>query len=286
MNHSVVVGIDGSAQSAAAAGWAAEEARRTGRALRMVHVVHAEGGDFARAGQPADRLPRSVTEIRDRISAVLPDLETTCEQVPGTPSYALAAAGERDGLLVLGSRGLGGVTGLLVGSVGLRVAAHARCPVVLVRGGAGGTPGERGEVLVGVQGDRPCDAVLAFAFDQAARRGAVLRAVEARTTPAGPYRTQAPLEQQAITRSLTADRLVHLQDALGRWRERFPDVRTRAEVVDGGAAEALLEASHGASLVVLGRRAPGHPMAAPRLGPVTHVVIHRARVPVAVVLHD
>ncbi|WP_329500458.1 universal stress protein [Kitasatospora herbaricolor] len=66
----------------------------------------------------------------------------------------------------------------------------------------------------------------------------------------------------------------------------LPDVLTRAEVVDGGAAEALLEASQSASLVVLGRRAPGHPMAAPRLGPVTHVVLHRAHVPVAVVPHD
>ncbi|GGV35139.1 hypothetical protein GCM10010495_60120 [Kitasatospora herbaricolor] len=79
---------------------------------------------------------------------------------------------------------------------------------------------------------------------------------------------------------------MHLQDALGRWRERFPDVLTRAEVVHGGAAEALLEASNSAALVVLGRRAPGLPMAAPRLGPVTHVVLHRAHVPVAVVPHD
>ncbi|MFI6444440.1 universal stress protein [Kitasatospora sp. NPDC050543] len=286
MNHSVVVGIDGSAQSAAAARWAAEEARRSGRALRMVHVVDEEGGALARTGQPVDRLPRSVTAIRDRIAAVLPELEIACERIPGSPAYALAAAGERGGLLVLGSRGLGGFTGLLVGSVGLRTAAHAGCPVVLVRDDADGTAGSRGEVVVGVRGDRPCDAVLAFAFDQAVRRGAVLRAVEARTSPAGPYATQAPLDQRSIRESLATARLVHLQDALGRWREKFPEVRTQAEVVGRGAADALLEASRGASLVVLGRRAPGHPMATPRLGAVAHAVLHHAHGPVAVVPHD
>jgi nucleotide-binding universal stress UspA family protein len=286
MRHAVVVGVDGSVQSAAAARWAAEEAGRTGRALRMVHVPDADGVAPARTGRQVVRPPESVTAIRDRIAAARPELEIACERVAGSPSYALAAAGEWDGLLVLGSRRRGGVAGLLGGSVGLRTAAHARCPVVLVPAGYDGAAGAGGEIVVGVQGDRPCDAVLGFAFDQAARRGAVLRAVEARTPSAGPYVTQAPLDQQAIRESLVADRLVHLQDALGRWREKFPDVRTRAEVESGGAAEALLEASRGASLLVLGRRAPGHPMAAPRLGAVARDVLHHARGPVAVVPHE
>ncbi|WP_371494644.1 universal stress protein [Kitasatospora sp. NBC_00374] len=198
MNHAVVVGVDGSAQSAAAAACAAEEARRSGRVLRMVHVVEGEGGALAPAGQPEERLPEGVTGIRDRTAAVLPELETTCRRMTGRPAYVLAAAGEREGLLVLGSWGLGGVAGLLVGSVGLRTAAHARCPVVLVRDGADDAVSGRGEVVVGVRGERPCDAVLAFAFDQAARRGTVLRAVEARTSDSGPYVTRAPLDQQAI----------------------------------------------------------------------------------------
>jgi nucleotide-binding universal stress UspA family protein len=285
MQHTVVVGIDGSAQSAAAARWAAEEADRTGQALRMVHVAGAASG----APEPTDRqtgsLPESVTVLHDRIAAAMPHLEIACERVTGSPSYALAAAGERGGLLVLGSRGRGGVAGLPLGSVGLRTAAHVRCPVVLVRAEGDGAAAAAGEIVVGVQGDRPCDAVLGFAFDQAARRGAVLRAVEARTPPAGPYVTQVPLEQRAIRDSLVADRLVHLQDALSRWREKFPEVRTRAEVESGGAAVTLLEASRGAALVVLGRRAPGHPMAAPRLGSVARDVLRHAHAPVAVVPH-
>ncbi|MFJ1706659.1 universal stress protein [Kitasatospora sp. NPDC088346] len=283
MNQAIVVGLDGSAQSEAAARWAAREARRSGRALRMVHVVDEDSVAPGPPGAPGARLPEAVAGIRDRIAAALPDLEITCERITGSPSYALAAAGERAGLLVLGSRGLGGVAGVLVGSVGLRTAGHARCPVVLVPDGADGTVGE---VVLGVQGDRPCDAPLAFAFEQAARRGTVLWAVEAWTPPAGPYATEAPLEPPAIKESLAADRLVHLQDALSRWREKFPEVRTRAEVVGRGAAEAVLSASGSASLVVLGRRAPRHPMSPPRLGAVAHAVLHHAACPVAVVPHD
>ncbi|BFV60788.1 universal stress protein [Kitasatospora sp. CMC57] len=287
MNQSVVVGIDGSAQSETAARWAAEEARRSGRSLRMVHVAAAGGGVLPPAGEPVERLPEPVAEIRDRIAAALPELAISCVRVTGSPSYALAAAGERAGLLVLGSRGLGVVVGTLVGSVGLRTASHIRCPVVLVRDGADdGTADTAGEVVVGVQGDRPCDAVLAFAFDQAARRGAALRAVEAWRPPVRRYVTQAQVEQPAIRESLAADRLVHLQDALGRWREKYPEVPTHAEVVGVGAADALQAASRKASLVVLGRRAPGHPTAAPRLGVVAHAVLHHAHSPVAVVPHD
>ncbi|WP_405015791.1 universal stress protein [Kitasatospora sp. NBC_00070] len=285
MKRAVVVGVDGSAQSEAAARWAAEEARRSGRVLRMLHVA-ADGGGLAPADEPTDRLPAPVAEIRDRVAAGWPELTISCEQVTGSPYYALAAAGERAGLLVLGSRGLGAVVGRLVGSVGLRTAAHSRCPVVLVTERADGPADGRGEVVVGIQSDRPCDAVLAFAFEQAARRGVALRAVEAWTPPTGPYVTEAPLGQQAIRESLATARLVHLQDALGRWREKFPGVPSEAEVVGGGAADALRVASRGASLVVVGRRAPGQPMAAPHLGTVAHVVLHHAHSPVAVIPHD
>ncbi|MGW2402745.1 universal stress protein [Kitasatospora sp. NPDC001664] len=283
MKRFVVVGIDGSVQSESAAHWAAEEALQSGRALRMVHVAPGERGGLASEDAPEERLPAPVAAIRDRVVAARPGVDASCDRTTGNPAYVLAAAGERAGLLVVGSRGLGGVVGRLVGSVGLRVAAHARCPVVLVRDGDAGT---QGEVVVGVQGDRPCDAVLAFAFDQAARRGAALRAVEARTLASGPYLTEAQVEQADIQEGLAADRLVHLEDALGRWREKFPGVTARAEVVVGSAADVLVAAAHGAALLVLGRRSPAHPMAAPRLGSVAHAVLHHAHGAVAVVPHD
>ncbi|MFH8384692.1 universal stress protein [Kitasatospora sp. NPDC018058] len=300
MPHDVVVGIDGSTQSAAAAGWAAREARRNGLALRMVHVAGGEVDALECDLGGGSALPRPVAAIRDRITAALPELAVSCEIVPGNPAYALAATSRRSSVLVLGSRGLGGFTGLLVGSVGLRAAARTDCPVVLVPAGAGG-PAESGgpagpdvtdepaaapgEVVVGVQGDRPCDAVLAFAFQHAAATGARLRVMESRDTYHGPYTTEAPVGVREIGESLAASEQVRLQDALARWRDKFPGVRTEAQVCAWSPGRMLVEASRTASLVVLGRRAPAHPMAGPRLGAVAQSVLHHTHCPVAVVPH-
>ncbi|MEU9076996.1 universal stress protein [Kitasatospora sp. NPDC048538] len=286
MSHSVVVGIDGSEQSTAAAAWAAAEADRSGRSLRMIHVGGPEDGRPLRPEGVDDGLPSAVLSVRDRIAAVLPGLGLSCERIPGSPAHALAAAGAREGLIVLGSRGLGGFTGLLVGSVGLRVAADALCPVVLVRADTDGEAAGAGDVVVGVQGDRPCAEVLAFAFEQAARRGVSLRVLESRSLPAGPYVTKAPVDQPEIRGALAEAELVRLQDALARWRDKFPQVRVEAEVTSRHAGGALVDASRGASLVVLGRRTPGRQVGVSRLGSVAHAVLHHAHSPVAVVPHD
>ncbi|MQS16243.1 hypothetical protein F7Q99_29490 [Streptomyces kaniharaensis] len=149
MSHAVVVGVDGSAQSAAAAEWAAYQAHRSGRALRLIHVG-ARPEFSVEAADPVELLPRPVLALRDQIVEVLPGLTVSCEHVPGSPAEALVAAGDGGGLLVLGSRGIGGLAGLLLGSVALRAAAHAACPVVLVGAGTDGQGDVHGDVVVGV----------------------------------------------------------------------------------------------------------------------------------------
>ncbi|MFG2818503.1 universal stress protein [Kitasatospora sp. NPDC048365] len=126
----------------------------------------------------------------------------------------------------------------------------------------------------------------ALAFEQAAERGMALRAVQSRTEPAGPYTTEAPIEQREIRDSLAATEQLRLQDTLARWREKFPEVRAEAEVIAWSPARSLAEASRTASLLVVGRRTGGHPMGTPGLGPVARAVLHRAHCPVAVVPHD
>ncbi|MFJ8441286.1 universal stress protein [Kitasatospora griseola] len=285
MSDSVVAGVDGSAESTAAAHWAAAEAHRRRVPLRLVHVVPPEDGDLPHREPAGSRRPDSAAALRAEIAHALPHLDVSCDLVPGHPWSALTAAGETAGLLVLGSSGPGGVTGRLLGSVALRAAAEARCPVVLVPADAGPATAT-GEVVVGLRGDRPSDAVLAFAFEEAARRGAVLRALEGRTEPDGPLHTDGPVTPEQLRWSLVESRTVRLQDALAHWRGKFPEVRTAAEVSGRSASRTLLDASRGAALVVLGRRAPAHPLAAPKLGHVVHAVIHRAHGPVAVVPYD
>ncbi|MFD5463929.1 universal stress protein [Kitasatospora sp. NPDC127059] len=286
MFDSVVAGVDGSAESTAAARWAAYDAHRRGVALRLVCVLPPEGGDLPPLEAGGDRLPECVTELRAQLAHALPLLEVACEPIPGSAWSALAAAGERGGLLVLGSSGPGGVTGRLLGSVALRAAAEARCPVVLVPVGAADPEAGPGEVVVGLRGGRQSDAVIGFAFEEASRRGAVLRALEGRVEPYGPLRTGAPIGPDEIRRSLVEAETVHLRDALAHWRDKFPEVRTSAEVSGWSASRTLVEASRSAALVVVGRRAPARPTGVPKLGHVAHAVIHRAHGPVAVVPHD
>ncbi|WP_198520703.1 universal stress protein [Kitasatospora sp. CB02891] len=285
MCDSVVAGVDGSAESAAAARWAAADALRRGVALRLVTVVSPSGSAFGHREPAGHRLPEFATTLRAELVHALPGLDVSCEAIPGEPWSVLAAAGEKQWLLVLGSRGSGRLAGRLLGSVALRTAAEARCPVVLVPEGAADPDGS-GEVVVGASGERPSGAVLGFAFEEAARRGAVLRALEGGAEPHGPLRTDAPIGPAEVRRSLVEARTVRLQDALAPWQEKFPEVRTVAEVTGWGASRALLEASRGAALVVLGRRAPAHPLAAPHLGHLAHAVVHHAHGPVAVVPHD
>src|SRR5690242_9984758 len=151
----IVVGIDGSESALDAARWAAAEAARRNRRLRIVHAYRwplPEYGpvpfdvsmiDAVRAG--ADKVVR---EAAAAVIEIVPDSPPETAVVRGAPVSVLLEESARAELLVLGSRGLGGFAELLAGSVAVELAAHGRCPVVVVRGE---TPGD-GPVVVGVDG--------------------------------------------------------------------------------------------------------------------------------------
>jgi nucleotide-binding universal stress UspA family protein len=220
-----------------------------------------------------------------------PGLLIAADRLSGEPTAALVAAATDADTLVLGSRGLGRTVGFLLGSVSQTVVARARRPVVLIRPGADGeregdspaTATSYGDVVVGVDLDRPDDAVLEFAFDAASRRAARLRVVHGRVA------TEQPGEP-----ALTSDRALHggpaawiqqsRADLLGPWREKFPDVEVTEQTVIGLPASHLVDASQGAALLVVGR-ATSHTAVGPRIGPVTHAVLQHAAAPVAVVPH-
>ncbi|GGY14611.1 universal stress protein [Streptomyces anandii] len=132
----VVAGIDGSVEGLAAAEWAAHEAVRRERALRLVHVwdwhPRQETGATANAAQ-RHQAGRALRRAARRVRVVCPELTPYEDQVEGPPVEALLKAGAEAELLVLGSHGTGGTTGSLVGSVALDVAARSAHPVVLVR---------------------------------------------------------------------------------------------------------------------------------------------------------
>ncbi|MGA5082098.1 universal stress protein [Streptomyces griseoincarnatus] len=286
MLRTVTVGYDGSSESRAAAEWAAREALLRGLPLRLVNVREPIPGHIAESDLMADgtfreraeRLPR---EAGATLRARHPELEAVAEQIPGGPMDVLPEVAKDADLLVLGSRGLSGIGGFLVGSVGMVVIAHTTTPVVLVR--AATSAKAAGPVVVGVDTDKPNGTVLAFAFEEAARRGAVLKAVHGWTVP--PYYAYVLPAYPALAAELGEEQSDALTEVLRPWREKFPDVEVAEESLAGSAAVRIVDAARDASLVVVGRRIRRGPIGA-HIGPVTHAVLHHATAPVAVVAHD
>ncbi|MDJ1135485.1 universal stress protein [Streptomyces iconiensis] len=305
MNRSVVVGVNGSPESLAATEWAAEEAQRRELPLWLLHASEAGWDDTPKStrlpelSEPLRRSLLMLQEAERHISARYPTVTVQADQITQDPRDALQAAAEEAELLVLGSSGLGAVTGFLIGSVALAIANHASCPVVLVRADTGApagdvsaaassTRGTEAEVVLGLDLHHPCDPLLAFAFDAAARRSARLRVVHCWrppvpyayapgfTVPGTELDTEPELESQ-VMRELTA--------ALQPWRARWPTVEVIGNAVQGRPGHHLTHAAAHAQLLVIGRRAR-HPAIGTRLGPVAHAVIHHARCPVAVVPHE
>jgi nucleotide-binding universal stress UspA family protein len=135
----IVCGVDGSEPSLHALDWAADEARRRGATLRVVHAwfepvtAYPFAAGMVIETQAIEDAARHI--LRDavaRIHAV--DGELTIEEslVHGSAATALLEETEKADLVVVGSRGHGGFTGLLLGSVSQQVVHHARCPVVVV----------------------------------------------------------------------------------------------------------------------------------------------------------
>ncbi|MER7580152.1 universal stress protein [Kitasatospora sp. NPDC097691] len=284
LTSTVLAGVDGSPQSTAAVHWAAEEAVRRGAALRLVHAWPwlTDGvSSFAEPDDLPDVVRRTLAEAAEDVRGRHPELALQTDAVLDAPVDGLVAAAAEAELLVLGSRGRGGFSGLLLGSVGMAVAGRSGVPVVVVRDAHEGAR-DTGEVVVGVDAHGAEEEVLDFAFRAAALRGARLRAVHGWELPplfgyAGGAVPAGEIEQlEALEAKLLAL-------ALAGPRERYPDVEV-VEDVRLGEARALVETSAGASLVVVGRR--NRPVDfGPRLGRVAHAVLHHAQAPVAVVPH-
>jgi nucleotide-binding universal stress UspA family protein len=209
------------------------------------------------------------------------------------------AAADDSELLVLGSRGLGGIAGFMTGSVSQRVIAKSSRPLVLVRAGEsaadehlpamdGISPDEIPEtpyrdVVLGLDTESPCDELIEFAFESARRCHSELHVIHAFRVD----RDQATEGRQvpASGPALLAAQERAVEATLRVWSDKFPGVSVVETVREERAGTALVNASAGASLVVVGRRTRDSRLGA-HIGAVTHAVLHHVRCPVAVVPHN
>lgn len=274
MERSIVVGLDGSDGSWAAASWAAREALRRGLALRVVHVGR-EPWQRPAPGPGLRRPQDAAAELMVRN----PDLTVDGVTLGGEPVAVLSDPGGATELVVLGMRGAGGPEGLGAGTVALSVAAQSRRPVVLVpRRFAYEVPGRRLDaVAVGVDTRRLDEAAMDFAFDAARCRAARLRVVHAWKLPL-PEAAWMPYAVPEEDRGRWEDHEEQvLADTVRPWRERYPSVQVLEDVVLLGVADALVRASARTELLVAGRRRAGE------LSPAVHALLEHTRCPVGVV---
>jgi nucleotide-binding universal stress UspA family protein len=219
-----------------------------------------------------ERLAAAAAQVAD----VSPDVAASREVTTGMPAALLVSLSAEAQLAVVGHRGLGGFAGLVIGSVGTALAAHAACPVVVVRGQE--VARRDGPVVVGLDGSPQSEAALAFAVEAAVARRVPLRAVRAWLDPAVPYVVTGPAdwdEEVKRQQSVLAEQLVG-------WREKYPELRVEALLVQDRPAHALAQSAADAQLVVVGSRGRGG-LAGMLLGSVSQAMLQHAECPVAVV---
>ncbi len=285
----VVVGVDDSAESSRAAGWAAGEAvrRRTGLVLVSAYSVPHRGllaydvmsEDYANVllGEQ-QRLHRTVAA---ELLHTHPGLPISSAVETGHPVDVLLGRSVGAALLVVSTRERGRFRRVVGGSVAMALAAHANVPVAVIRPGAAGK--QTGPVVVGVDGSANSRAALAVAFEAAAIRGVDLVALHAWHDDM----TFEVNESGVIGADIGDEGLLQIERALvseelAGWSERYPDVVVHPVVRKGDAATVLLEQGAAGSMIVVGSRGRGGFKGA-LLGSTSQDLIARADAPVVVV---
>jgi nucleotide-binding universal stress UspA family protein len=266
----VVVGVDGSDGALRAVEWAALEAERRKATLRIVSVpampprMHpSTEGPPGVANELLDFSTEALDASVTRAGEVAPGLVTETGLLSGAPDQAIVDSGSDALLLVVGARGRGAFAAMVLGSVSRYVADHATCPVVVVRHDY--DPAAAGEdIAVGVRDARQANEAVAFAFEEAALRAADLVAVHAWHGSGGEAEATSILEE-----------------TLSEWRDKYPAVTVRPEVVRGHPGQVLADYSARAALVVIGRH--GAPGTGHAIGSAPHTLLSRGRGPVAIV---
>ncbi|SER07982.1 universal stress protein [Actinokineospora terrae] len=279
----VLAAVDGSQSALAALRWAAGEAARRGTSLRVVSVY-----PWPLAGYPEalvvqhdlrDGLRAQAVANLDEAAAVAaevaPGVEVRVSALEGDVVGCLRVASEDAAVLVLGSRGLGGFSGLLLGSTAVALVAHGHCPTVVVRGEDNGP---HGRILVGIDGGYTDDAALGFAYGRAGTTGETVVVVHTWGSGIADAVGFAALDWTLVAEA--ADALV--AERLAPWRAKFAEVEVEAVVVRDRPARALLDRSAEADLVVVGSRGRGG-FAGLVLGSTSQVLVRHSACPVAVV---
>jgi nucleotide-binding universal stress UspA family protein len=263
----VIVGVDGSERSTAAAVWAAREADL--RQAQQVRVVMTTDNPLQ-----DDMAWEIVGAVVDQLATRWPQLKIDPAVVHGHPVDVLMHLSSDAQLVVVGSRGRSTLSATLLGSVSSQVATHALCPVVVVR-----DHHDTGPVLVGLDNSRYSRPALQYAFDAASRYGTELVAMQVWRDV--EYAPVVPIPYDDLI-DLRAEAQLGLAEQLAGWTESYSNVPVRQVAQRGHPVAELAAAGQDARLLVVGHRGRGG-FTGLLLGSVAAGLLHYATCPVAVV---
>lgn len=290
----VVVAVDGSEASQNAVRWAANTAMKRGIPLRIASSYTVPQFLYAEGMVPPKELFDDLqAETLEKIEAaravaheVAPDIKIGHTIAEGSPIDMLLEMSHDVTMVVMGSRGMGGLSGMVMGSVSASVVSHASCPVVVVREDNHVTESTKyGPVVVGVDGSEVSQKATHYAFAEAAARGAELIAVH----------TWMDMQVQASLAGLSAaqtewaevekEQGALLTERLAEFQAEYPDVPVKKVIARDRPVRALADAAAGAQLLVVGSHGRGG-FKGMLLGSTSRALLQNAPCPMMVVRPD
>lgn len=274
--HRWIVGVDGSPTSRHALQWAlAHTARRNVTVTAIQCWEPLEGWpDHPRPDEELRTVQDQLEGLRSDLGPAGSELEVVAAY--GNPTSVMLDHAEKAGLLVLGTRGMGGFQRLLLGSVSLQTVTHSPIPVAVIAPTAR-LDGVLDRIVVGVDGSANSHAALVWALSFATEKTT--------TVAVGAW------EPSVLATRADA---VHFDELSASWRDAFHQTvgeasRTASPAVEvtrsfeyAKPADALIQHAAGADLLVVGARGRGA-IASAILGSVTNTVLHQAPCPIVVV---
>ena len=271
--YGIVAGYDGSPGAAQALRWAAREARARGTVLTVTLAWTPDHMELPTESDLCDLARQHGLEILARglpyAESVLGPGRVRADLAAGSAARVLCERSRDADIVVTGSRGHGELPGWRLGSVAWQVAGHASGRVVVVRGAWQPANHPPGPVVLGADGSSAGQAAMTFAFEEAALRDVPLVTVCALTDTPGRLGGSRRLEEDF-------DQLVASE------AKEYPEVSVVRHVLAGAPRAALLTASAGAQMVVVGARGRGG-LEQMTLGSIAQAVLQYAPCSVGVV---
>lgn len=249
----VVVAVDGSASSLAAAQWAAVEASKRGAVLRIASSYepprYLYASNFVPPKDFFEELESEARKVADEAAAAAADIisaETVV--IEDNPIDMLLGLSKEATMIVMGSRGRGEFKGALLGSVSAAVVSHASCPVVVIRENTVINPD--GHIVVGVDGSDISNRAVDYAFEEAQARGSKILAVHTWADVQFPISEEHWIEIEKEESDLLESRLVE-------HRKNYPHVHVDTLISRERPAAALSNAAQGAQMLIVGSHGRG-----------------------------